>query len=315
MVNTRLLQKLGGLAGAWVAVQAQITGIYLPPGPAAPVRPNWGEPYRDLPWWFENSSGPSDTYDASMVWITRYNSGGVGGFEAGIISQPSPLGNQGTQSDNIDRTWVNNTVYPFSISYTWTGTDTTGTGAASITIGGITSTATTAYVNDRVSSFVNGTAPTLGGVTPPASYQETHLQRDLVIRLATVIPPTLGQSMSIGVSDLSISINGGGAQSMDYDNSGPQTALNISGAFGDATRSVGFLLYDNLLNDYRDDFVLTGNLVHSLVGAPLTSNSRLIFEVKLGDFDLNQIPEAKTWGATLGTLALFGGVWLRRRRS
>lgn len=311
------------LAGLTVqpVTRAQVSGQYLPPGPADPTRPNWSGAHRDLPWWFQDAAGPSDAYDTSLVWAVRYNSGGASGYEAGIVSPPGPLGNQGVQSDNPDRTWVSGTSYPFTVSYTWTGSDISGTGAASITIGGSTSTAPTAFVNDRVAAFVNGTAPALGGVGPGGSYAEPHSQQDLLLRLATVIPGGAGQSMSMTVTDLAIAINGGAPQAMVYESGGTQTSLTVTGAAGDTVRSVGFLLFDNLLTDYRDDFVLTGTLIPLVAGSslPNTSQSRLLFEVKLGDYDLYPepavpIPEPSTWGAALLVLAAATGLRIGRSR-
>lgn len=305
-----------------ISVQGQITGVYLPPGPASPARPPWAGTTRDIPWWFSDSGRASDAYDVSMIWATRYNGGGTGGYEAGIISPPSPLGNQGTYSNNPDRTWTSGTSYPFTISYTWTGTDTTGTGVASFTINGATSTANPdvvagrfrpGYVTDRVRAFANGTAPTLGGAT--GSYQEPHLQRDLLIRLATDIPGA-SSSSSIGVSGLSIMINGGAPQAMNYENGGTQTALTVAGSPSDTVRQIGFLYFDDLFANYTDDFVLSGTLTHNVSGpTPNVDGSRLMFEVKIGDLDLNQspIPEPSTWAG--GVVVVLGSiaVWMRRR--
>jgi hypothetical protein len=292
------------------AVSAQITATYLPPGAATPTYPFWSLPHRDIPWWFGDNNGPSDAYDVSVQWAARYNAGGTAGYEAGIISPASPLGNQGIYSSNQDRTWTSGTAYPFTISYAWTGATTAGPGAASLTINGATSTANTGYVTDRVAAFVNATQPAQGAATGP--YRETHQQRDLLLRLGTIVPGS--GTVSITLANLQIAINGGTPQNISYQNGGTQTSLTVTGTAGDSLRSIGFLFLDDVFANYTDDFVLTGDLTYTLSGGGAANGSGLLFEAKLGDLNFNPVPEPTTYAAVGLSAALLGASCWRPRR-
>jgi len=309
---------------------ATITGTLLPAGPATPSNPAWGATaYRDIPWWFTDSSGAADAFDISAIWATRFNKNNTGGYEAAIINTPAPTGSAygaagGAFGTAADVTWGRAT-WNFTLNYSWNNGAPTG----SLTYQNGATTATTGNVSlgSRVIDFVQGnvTRPLTGtGTANP--FTESHNLNDMLMRFATInTDGTATQMDSITVGNMAVSVDGGAYQGLNYydANGSAQTAIitewNAANGINATTnpRQIQFLYFDNILPSYQSSLTVTGQLAFDYTGSTNIAGSGLMFEVKLGD--LNYFPGAEPFAvvpepasAGLGALGLL--LIARRRR-
>jgi hypothetical protein len=260
----------------------------------------------------------SDALDVSVIYALKINSGGNNSdYEAALIRPANPTGNGGALGSppNLGN-WSggtggwgpSGTVWDFRFEYNWDDVSSTASATLSLssTLGSFAYTSPL-DVTTRVNDFENA--------TPGSGYIVEHRQQDILMRLATDRPTVTGGEWSLSVDNLTISLNGGAVQSLGYYD-GPlfKDGATVTGKNGDPYRSVGFLFFDAVMADKTTDVVVEGDIVFTWNTSSPPSGTRLMFELKLGDF-VAPVPEPGTCALLAGVGLLGYGGYQRWRRS
>ena len=150
---------------------------------------------------------------------------------------------------------------------------------------GTTRTAT-ADVTQRVLAFVNAGDP--DGAGPFSPYQETHIQEDILLRLAVADDSATYPNTSVRIRDLELKTGGGAFESIIIDNdSDSDQAVNATD--DTANRQVGLIFINDALTDHTTDMQMRGKLNFGYTRAGTAggppNGANIMFEVKLGDLD------------------------------
>jgi hypothetical protein len=298
VISLGLLAVVFALVTVMSVMAAPVPGIWLPPGPAQPARPNWPAPHRDIPWWFYDINGASDATDISVLWASKINAGGTAGdFEIGIISPPAPVGNGGLVPHLVGpddlRWWPAGTpntagthttpVWNFVLTYDWDPAANSGNGAAiasmAFTQGANPTKNASADVTTRVLDFVNGTGP----------YSEPHQQTDILLRLAAAGTGATYTDSGVSLSNLTLSVDGGPAENLAINYPTPTNNASVQASNNATYRQIGLVFLDNVIPGYTSDFTITGSLTFNYTRATAgnpPNGANMMFEVKIGDLDL-----------------------------